>query len=299
MDLGQIEAFVQVTSQRSFSRAAEVIQLTQPSITARIQSLERDLGEELFERSGRGLRLTDAGQAFLPYAERVLQTIQEARDSVAEVRGIQAGMLQIGVVPTIGTYLLPEYLREFRDKFPGINVSVRTGRSEQVLGMVLNDDVHLGIVRSSNHRDVEVIPLFNDEIVLIVNPSHPFAREKKARLQDVAREPLILFERESSYFSLINELFRRVGTVPNRRLELDSLEATKRMVAEGLGVALVPSITIDQETQLGSLVKVDIEKHEPIIRPISVIHRKARRLPHTATAFLNLVTERYSPPLAV
>lgn len=299
MDLGQIEAFVHVTSQRSFSRAAEVIQLTQPSITARIQSLERDLGEELFERSGRGLRLTDAGQAFLPYAERVLQTIQEARDSVAEVRGIQAGMLQIGAVPTIGTYLLPEYLREFRDKFPGINVSVRTGRSEQILSMVLNDDVHIGIVRSSNHRDVEVIPLYDDEIVLIVNPSHPFAQEKKAKLQDVAREPLILFERESSYFSLINELFRRVGTVPNRRLELDSLEATKRMVAEGLGVALVPSITIKQETQLGSLVKVDIEKHEPIIRPISMIHRKARRLPHTATAFLNLVTDRYAPRLAV
>lgn len=299
MDVGQIEAFVQVSTQRSFSRAAEAIQLTQPSITARIQSLERDLGEELFERSGRGLRLTDAGRVFLPYAERILQTIQEARDSVAEVRGVQSGSLQIGAVPTIGTYLLPEYLRDFREKFPGIDVSIRTGRSEQVLNMVLNDDVHIGIVRSLNHRDVEITTLYEDEIVLIVNPQHAFARERKAKLEDVGREQLILFERESSYFSLIQELFRRVGTVLSRRLELDSLEATKRMVAEGLGVALVPRITIEQELQLGRLVEVEIEKVPPILRPISVIHRRGRRLPHTASAFLSVIMERYSAQVAV
>ncbi|HZP26170.1 MAG TPA: LysR family transcriptional regulator substrate-binding protein, partial [Dehalococcoidia bacterium] len=230
---------------------------------------------------------------------RILQTIQEARDSVAEVRGVQSGSLQIGAVPTIGTYLLPAYLRDFREKFPGIDISIRTGRSEQVLNMVLNDDVHLGIVRSLAHRDVEITMLYEDEIVLIANPDHPFARDRRAKLEDVAREPLILFERESSYYSLIQELFRRVGTVLSRRLELDSLEATKRMVAEGLGVALVPRITIEQELQLGRLVEVDIEKVAPILRPISMIHRRGRRLPHTANAFINVLTERYSARVAV
>ena len=114
MDFGQIEAFVQVSAHNSFSRAAEVLQLTQPSITARIQSLEREVGEELFERGGRGVRLTDAGTAFLPYAERILQTLVEGRDAIDEVRNVQLGSLQLGSALTISTYVLPHILHDFR-----------------------------------------------------------------------------------------------------------------------------------------------------------------------------------------
>ena len=128
MDFGQVEAFIQVAQHHSFSRAAEALGLTQPSITARIQTLERELGEELFERGGRGVKLTDAGHAFLPYVERMLQTLREGRDAVEEVRNVQLGSLRLGSAITISTYVLPGILRTFCGRHPGLDVVIRTGR---------------------------------------------------------------------------------------------------------------------------------------------------------------------------
>ena len=128
MDLGQLEAFVQVAKERSFSRAAEALFLTQPSVTARIQALERDLGERLFERSGRGVRLTEVGGCFLPHAERVLQALEEGRDAIDALRNLQSGTLVLAAATTVSTYILPGVLRTFRSRFPRVEVAVRTGR---------------------------------------------------------------------------------------------------------------------------------------------------------------------------
>ncbi|HET9476900.1 MAG TPA: LysR family transcriptional regulator, partial [Dehalococcoidia bacterium] len=234
MDFGQIEAFIQVSQHRSFSRAAEVLQLTQPSITARIQALERELGEELFERGGRGVRLTDAGTAFQPYVERILQTLQEGRDAVDEVRNIQLGSLRLGSAITISTYVLPGILHRFCKAFPGVDVFIRTGRSEQVLSMLLADEVHVGLVRSLANPEVESIDLYDDEIVLVAPPEHKFAAAGGVHVAEAASEPIVLFDRGSSYYGLINNFFRQAGVIPNVSMELDSLEATKRMVEAGL-----------------------------------------------------------------
>lgn len=294
MDFGQIEAFLQVAEHRSFSRAAEVLQLTQPSITARIQALERELGEELFERGGRGVRLTDAGTAFLPYVERILQTLQEGRDAVEEVRNVQLGSLRLGSALTISTYVLPKILRCFCERYPGVDVFIRTGRSEQVLSMLLSDEVHVGLVRSLANAEVETIDLYEDEIVLIAPPTHRFAALGRAKVAEAASEPIVLFDRGSSYYGLINNFFRQAGVIPNVAMELDSLEATKRMVEEGLGIALIPLVTIERELEAGTLVKVDLVDAEPIKRPISLIYRRHRKRPRTVQAFIDTILDIYS-----
>lgn len=299
MDFGQIEAFVQVSAHNSFSRAAEVLQLTQPSITARIQSLEREVGEELFERGGRGVRLTDAGEAFLPYAERILQTLAEGRETIEEVRSVQLGSLHVASALTICTYVLPRILHKFRSEFGGVDVSIRTGRSEQVLSMVQSDEVQVGLVRSLSHPDVETIHLYEDEIALIVNPEHPFADRGSATIEEAAGEPIVLFDRGSSYFGLIQGFFRQAGVVPNVAMELDSLEATKRMVEEGLGIALVPLVTIERELESGTLAKVDITDAEPLKRPISLIYKRHRKRPRTVQAFIDTLSEMYAVSLPV
>ena len=294
MDFGQIEAFVQVSANSSFSRAAEVLQLTQPSITARIQSLEREVGEELFERGGRGVRLTDAGLAFLPYAERILQTLAEGRDAIDEVRNVQLGSLQLGSALTICTYVLPQILHDFRSRYGGVDVSIKTARSEQVLAMVLSDEVQVGLVRSLSHPDVETVHLYDDEIVLIAAPGHPFASTGRTTVEEAASEPIVLFDRGSSYFGLIHGFFRQAGVVPNVAMELDSLEATKRMVEEGLGIALVPLVTIERELEAGALAKVDIVDAEPLRRPISLIYKRHRKRPRTVEAFIDTLSEIYA-----
>jgi DNA-binding transcriptional LysR family regulator len=294
LDFGQVEAFLQVSEHRSFSRAAEVLQLTQPSITARIQSLERELGEELFERSGRGVRLTDAGNAFLPYVERILQTLREGRDAVDEVRNVQLGSLRVGSAITISTYVLPKILHTFTQRFPGLDVVIRTGRSEQVLQMLLTDEIQVAIARSLASPEVETVHLYDDEIVLAVNPDHPFAVSGRATIAEAAMEPIVLFDRGSSYYGLINNFFRQAGVIPNVAMELDSLEATKRMVEEGLGIALVPLVTIERELSAGILVRVHMVDAEPVSRPISLMYRKNRKRPRSAQAFVDTLTELYA-----
>ena len=293
MDFGQVEAFAQVASTHSFSRAAEALQLTQPSITARIQSLERELGEELFERGSRGVTLTDAGTAFLPYVEHLLQTLQEGRDAVGEVRNVQAGSLRLGSAPTISTYVLPRILNAFCRQYPGVDVVIRTGRSEQVMNMLLADEVQVGLVRSLANSEVETIDLYEDEIVLAAPPGHAFSKHGRASVSEAAAEPIVLFDRGSSYYGLINNFFRQAGVIPNVAMELDSLEATKRMVEEGLGIALVPLVTIERELEGGTLVRVDLEDAEPIKRPISLIHRRHRKRPRTVQAFIDTMAKIY------
>lgn len=294
MDFGQIEAFVQVATHNSFSRAAEQLQLTQPSITARIQALERELGEELFERGGRGVRLTDAGRVFLPYVERILQQLGEARDAVDEVRNVQLGSLRVGAAITYSTYILPTILHRFCAEFPGVEVVIRTGRSEQVLHMLQTDEVQVGIIRSLSSSDVEAVPLYDDEIVLVAYPDHPFAKSGSCTIGEAAREPNILFDRGSSYYGMIHDIFRKAEVIPNVAMELDSLEATKRMVEQGLGIALVPIVTIQRELEQGTLVKVELKDVEPIKRPISLIYRKNRKRSRTVQAFVDMMAERYA-----
>ena len=293
MDLGQLEAFVQVASHRSFSRAAASLFLTQPSVTARIQSLERDLGEALFERDGRGVRLTDVGTAFLPHAERVLKALQEGRDALEGLRHLDIGSLRLGSALTVSTYVLPKLLKEFRHRYPGIDVSVRTGRSYHVLQMVLADEVQVALTRSISHPDAETIDVYEDTILLVTNPEHAFATRGAVTLEEVSREPLILFDRGSSYRSLIQGLFEDAGIVPREAMELDSMEAAKKMVEEGLGISLLPRAAVERDIELGYLKDIRIKKVTPPGRRIALIYRRNRRPSRAALAFIALLRDTY------
>jgi DNA-binding transcriptional LysR family regulator len=293
LDLGQIEAFVQVAQHRSFSKAADSLFLTQPSVTARIQSLERDLGEALFERNGRGVRLTEMGTAFLPFARRALKALQEGRDAIEGMRNLDIGSLKLGAALTVSTYVLPKILRKYCSTYPGVEVSVHTGRSEQVLQMVLNDDVHCALERTVHHPEVVTVPLYEDDLVLVVSPGHRLARTRQATIEDVGREQLILYDKGSSYNQLIQGVFRQHGIVPHTLMELDTIEATKKMVEEGLGVAMVPKVSTEREFEQGTLAAVAIANASMPRRQISLIFRKNRKHTRAVLAFYVLLSEMY------
>jgi DNA-binding transcriptional LysR family regulator len=294
VDLGQLEAFVEVAQHQSFSKAAGALFLTQPSVTARIQTLERELGESLFERNGRGVRLTDVGSSFLPYAQRVLKDLQEGRDALEGLRSLQIGALCLGSAFTVGTYVLPKILKTYHERFPAVEISVKTGRSEEVLHLVLGDEVQAGLVRAVVHPDVETVHLYEDEVVLVTNSKHPFAASGEARLEDVGRQPLILFDKGSSYHDLVQGLFRQGGVVPWTAMELDSMDATKKMVEEGLGIAMLPRVSVEREIKLGVLAEIKLRDAENPRRRIALIYRRNRRPSRTVVAFLNILHETYS-----
>lgn len=293
MDLGQVEAFVQVAQHRSFSKAADALFLTQPSVTARIQSLERDLGESLFERNGRGVRMTEMGTAFLPYARRALKALQEGRDALDGMRNLDIGTLKLGCALTVSTYVLPKVLKRYCSTYPGVEVSVHTGRSEQVLQMVLSDDVHCALERTVHHAEIVTVPLYEDDLVLASAPQHRFARDRTATIEEVGREPLILFDKGSSYSQLIQGVFRQHGIVPRTLMELDTIEATKKMVEEGLGIALLPKVSTEREFGQGTLCPIEITNASMPGRQISLIFRKNRKHTRAVVAFFAQLGELY------
>lgn len=293
MDLGQIEAFVQVARARSFSKAAKALFLAQPSVTARIKSLERELGESLFEREGRGIRLTDAGSCFLAYAESALKALEEGRGALEQQRGLQSGNLRLGSAFTVTTYVLPRILKAYHQRFPGVEISVKTGRSDQVLRMVVSEEVQAGLARAVVRPDIETVPLYEDEMALVTNPEHPFAVAGEARLEDVGREPFILLDKTASYHALVQGMFRQAGVVPWAVMELDSLEAAKKMVEEGLGITMLPRVAVEREIGLGTLTEVKLCDAESPRRRIAFIYRRNRRPSRTMVAFLGLLQETY------
>ena len=297
VDLGQIEAFVQVAQHRSFSKAAESLFLTQPSVTARIQSLERDLGESLFERNGRGVRLTEMGASFLPYARRALKALQDGRDAIEGMRNLEVGTLKLGCALTVSTYVLPGILKQYCSLYPGVEVSVHTGRSEQVLQMVLNDEVHCALERTVHHPEITTVPMYEDDLVLVAAPGHRFARTGTATLDEIGRESLILFDRGSSYTALIQTLFRQNGIVPRTTMELDTIEATKKMVEEGLGIAMLPKVSTDRELTIGTLIPIVVTNAAMPRRQISLIYRKNRKHLRSVQAFFSLLGELYGVKL--
>ena len=274
MLFGQVQAFLEVARTGNVSRAAEALYVTQPALTARIQALEKEIGETLFVRTGRGVRLTDAGRVFLPHAERAVQSIDDGRQALADLRSASAGRLALGAAPAVSTYVLPPVLKRFAALHPRVDVAVRTGHSEEILAMVLHDEVQVGLVRTLRHPDIESTSLYDDELVLVCYPQHRFARRGTVSLSEVGRERLIMFDRTSSYFELTQTLFLRGGVVARTVMELDNIEAAKKMVEEGLGVALLPKVSVAREIGSGVLSPVEIADAPPIRRSIDAIRRK-------------------------
>ncbi|MBI4336632.1 MAG: LysR family transcriptional regulator [Chloroflexi bacterium] len=296
MELAQLEAFLEGARRGSFRRAAQALFLTQPSLSARIRTLEQELGQPLFHRLGRGVRLTEAGRALLPFVERVMETLQQGKESLQALNSVSAGNLHVGSARAIGTYVLPGILEQFRQRYPGIEVSIRTGRSSEVLQMVAAQEVQVGLARELLHPEVETVHLYDEEIVLTVHPSHPFAQRGEVSIYDVAKAPLILYDRESSYFILIDQVCREAAIVPNVLMNLDSIEATKRMVERNLGVSFLPLSAIRRELELGMLVRAHLSGGHRVTLPTAVMVHKARFFSPPVLAFLKVLQDLNGSP---
>ena len=290
MLLAGLQGFVEVARTRNVSLAARALFITQPALTARLQRLESDLGVSLFVRTPRGMRLTEAGEAFLPYAIRALDALADGRRLVQTVAGGGAGRLALGAAPALSTYVLPGILATFAAAHPRVRVSVRTGHSEEILELILSERVDLGLVRALRHPDIVSTPLYEDRLVLVVRPQHAFAARGRIRLEEIAGEQLVTFDRTSSYTELTNALFRGAGVQPLGVMELDNTEAAKKMVQQGFGVALLPQTSVTAELDTGTLRRVEIEDAEPVRRQLVAIRRRDRAPGAVVEAFLAVLT---------
>jgi DNA-binding transcriptional LysR family regulator len=290
--LPQLEAFLEVARRQNLSRAADALFVSQPTVTARLQNLEADLDEQLFVRTRRGMRLTEAGQAYLPYAERAVQALLDGRERLRELRRGSAGTLVLGAPPTVSTYTLPLLLAHFTAEHPSARLVVKTGTSEEILAMVLEDQVQVGLMRAVAHPEVESVAVYSDTLVLIAGPEHPLADRSRLRLAELAGETVVLFGRSSSYRDFTAAIFRQAGMLTGSVMELDNIEAAKKMVERGLGIALVPHSAVGAELARGSLRLIDLADAPTAKREIVAVRRRdAGRPSGTVAAFMRLLAE--------
>jgi DNA-binding transcriptional LysR family regulator len=290
MLLVHIEGFLEVARLNSVSRAAESLYVTQPTLTARLHSLERELGERLFVRARHGMRLTEAGRAFIPYAERAVRALREGRRAIEDLETGSAGQLQVAAAPAVSTYILPAVLEAFVAAHPRVEVAVRTGHSEDVLRMVLSDEAQIGLGRALRHPEIQLQPFYEEELILVVAPDHPFGSQGRVAMAELGSEQLIMFDRTSSYYEITHAAFLAAGVTMRGLMELDNIEAAKKMVERGLGVALLPRTAVSRELAAGVLSRVEVSDGGPMRRSIVAMRRRDAAEPTgVVAAFLELL----------
>ena len=302
MEISQLEAFLEAANRGSFRRAADALYLSQPSVSARVKTLEDEVGVLLFHRTARGVRLTDMGRTFLPFAQRSMETLRRGREVLESVRQTSAGILNMATARVIGTYVLPETLQRFHQLYPEANLHIKVGGSSDVLQMVVDEEVQLGLARFMQHPDVDALHLYDEEAVLVVHPSHTFAKAGAAAMFEVAQEPLIVYDPGdpgSSYFQFINRVCRDAGVTPKVEMNLESVEAAKNMVLLGLGISFLPRSGVRRELESGSLTLISLAEVRPVLLPTYLLLRRGQQHGPTVIAFLKLLQETYKVEIPI
>jgi DNA-binding transcriptional LysR family regulator len=289
LEFNQIETFLAVLTYGGFHKAAEALRVSQPAVSARIRALEESLGVTLFARDGNSLSLSPAGKALRPQAEQLLRQVALARQVVNEQRASEAGSLRIAAALSICTYFLPDVLKDYQAANPKVLVTLRSGNSMEVLKMVLDGEADIGVARSLLHPEVETTSLRDDPLILVGHPGHKMARKQQVRMEELESWPLIFFDRGSSDWTLTQGLFRRAGLLPNVVMEVETIEAAKRMVERKLGFSFLPQISVIEEFRQRKLIGIEIVNAEPLRRNLDVIYPRHRALGKDAQSFLRLL----------
>jgi DNA-binding transcriptional LysR family regulator len=288
MDLFQMETFLAVAEERSFSRAAARLHRTQPAVSQVIAKLEAELGETLLERSSRDGTLTDAGQVLREYAQKMVNLRTEAGAALSDLRLLHQGRLDLAANEYTCLYLLP-VLDVFRRRHERIKVAVQRSFASRITDEVLQHSVELGVL-SFRPEDPQIrsLVVYRDELVCIVGPQHALAKEGQASIGRLGRETFVAHNVLSPLRQKVIMAFKRHRTPLNMDVELPSLEAIKRFVERGNGVALVPRLTVDRELQSGALVAVRVPELY-MERKLRLVSRRRTSLSHAAQAFLAVV----------
>lgn len=287
MDFFQLETFLAVAQTGSFSAAATQVHRTQPAVSQMVRKLEEEVGEPLFDRSTRDGMLTDAGKVLEEYAQKLLNLRREARASLEELRQFQRGTLAIAANEFTALYLLP-VLEEFRRFCPMIKIAVHRSLASTITDQLSDHTVELGVLSFRPDSSLlQSIVVFCDQLTFVVPPRHPLAKARSVSIRQLGAESFVAHNVVSPYRMKVLEAFKRHKTPLNIGVEMPTIEAIKRFVASGNGVALVPGIAVEPELNRGELVAVPV-KELKLERKLRLVYRRGGQLSHAARAFLQV-----------
>src|SRR5437588_5877518 len=287
MDVNQLEVFLGVAHEKSFSRAAEALHRTQPAVSQAIRRLENELGEALFDRSSKDGTLTAAGRVLFDFEQQMLKLRQHAHSAIRELRDLHRGKLSLGANEYTVMCLLP-LIPIFRARHPQIKIEVKRSLASRIPSEILGRDVEIGVVAfRPGDASISSLAVMIDELALIVSPDHPLAKKKIVSIRELGAEAFIAHNVPSPYRERVIKTFEKYRTPLNISMEMPTLEAIKRFVALGMGVALVPHLAAEAEILRGQVAALAVTEMR-FERRLHLIYRKGATLSHAARAFLRV-----------
>jgi len=284
---------VTVAQEKSFSRAAEVLNRTQPAISQAVRRLEEEIGEKLFDRSSKDGTLTQEGHVLLDYARQMLNLRHTAQNAIREVRNLHTGKVTISANEHTVFSLLP-VIAKFTKLHPLVKVEVKRGVASRIPKEIAARDVELGVISfQPSDNSLKSVPVMTDELLLIVSPNHRLADKKNVSISELGNETFIAHNANSPYREKVIETFAKHKTKLDISVELPSLEAIKRLVEAGAGVALVPKLAAVAEVAAGQLCGLSV-KEMKLERKLNIVYRKNSSLSYAAKEFLKIAKEQVS-----
>jgi len=298
MELWQLEVFSAVAEEKSFSRAGHRIRRTQPAVSSAIKLLETELGERLFDRMGKNIRLTEAGDLLFDYSKRLLGLREEALLAIGELRGLSRGTLRLGANETTCLYLLPDVLAAFKQAHPHVQIDIHRAITSSITERVVEGKLDFGIVTLPvKNAQLQTITIHRDEMALIVGPTHALSSRRSVRMVDLENAPFILHKIGTTTRERLVKHFHDGGVKLNVTMELASIETIKRFVSIGMGISIVPRLCIARELQDGSLRSLVI-RDARFQRKLGLIYNNNRYQSKAAKAFLELISAKQPPSKA-
>jgi DNA-binding transcriptional LysR family regulator len=286
MELSQLETFLAVAEERSFSRAAVRLRRTQPAVSQVIRKLEETVGETLFDRAARDGSLTAAGELLRDYAQRMLALRREASSALDELKSVERGHLQLAANEYTCMYLLPA-IDAFRREFPHVPVTVQRMLASRIPEELSLHTFELGVISfRPDTPQIRTIAVYGDSLAFVVSPCHKLAGAQRVSIKDLGSENFIAHNVASPLRRKVIEAFQRHRTPLTMGIELPTIEAIKRFVALGNGVALVPHLTVARELEIGELIRVPVADLD-VKRVLRLAYRGQATLSYAAKAFLN------------
>ena len=291
MHIASLKVFCDLVETKSFTKAAQISEVTQSAVSQTISMLERQFKSLLIERSKKNLRLAREGEVCYQYSKQILQTHDALQSKMQEVKDVISGNIRVATVYTLGLHVLPPLVKRFLKSCPTVNVHVEYRRANQVYESVLGNLVDLGLVAYPvPDPKLEFVSLGKDKLVLICHPQHPFAKRKSIKISALNGQKFINFERDLPTRKALDRIFKNHHVTVEEVMEMDNVETLKRAVEIDSGITIVPQETVEQEVANGTLAVVEIQGGD-FFRPLALIHKKNRVLSPAIKQFIALLKE--------
>jgi DNA-binding transcriptional LysR family regulator len=288
IDSRQLLAFCTLVQTGSFTDTARALSLTQSAISHSVKNLEEDLRCQLVTRTGRKIHITDDGEALYKDAQAILHQMEAARNRIQDRANLGRGRLRIGASTTACQYILPNVLREFNECFPHCILSITPADTPELLEKIRRHEIDLAIVVApENAKDIKIKSLFSDHLVLVTSAIHPFAQKGRASIAEVAEERMVLYNKGSHTFDLIESFFRQNKLALQNYIELASMEAIKKLITINYGVSLLASWVVENEVNSGSLARISTGRSK-IKRQWGICYANEKKLSITEETFLGI-----------